>query len=422
ELVPPDREGVVDLARLEKAVTDDTILVSVMHSNNEIGTLQPIEEVSEIAHEKGALVHTDAVQSLGKVGVDVESEGVDLLSLSAHKVYGPKGVGALYVREGVKVAPLLHGGGHERGLRSSTENIPGVVGLARALELAEERYAEDVPRMRELRDRLIKGVLETIEDSHLAGHPTKRLPNIASFYFPGVEGEAIVLGLDEKGVAASSGSACSSLRSEYSHVLKAIGLDEVESRGSLRLSLGRGNTASEISYTLEVLPGVVSKLRGISPIWTRRSSNAHSTPKVNNSIDRSGLRNRMYSPKVIEHFQSPHNVGEIPDADGVGTVGNPVCGDMMSIYIKVRDERIVDIKFKTFGCAAAIATSSMITDLAKGKTLDEALKITRQDVADSLGGLPPIKMHCSNLAADALHAAIKNYRERGSRSSEALVK
>ncbi len=267
EYIPTDNEGIVSLTQLENAITDDTILVSIMHSNNEIGTTQPIREIAEIVHKKGALFHTDAVQSIGKEEIDVEKDEIDLLSLSAHKIYGPKGVGALYMRKGTKITPLFHGGGHERGLRSSTENIPGIVGLAKALDLAYGRFQDDIPKIRYLRDRLIKNILGEIEDAHLAGHPVKRLPNNASFYFPGIEGEAIVLGLDERGIAASSGSACSSLKTECSHVLKALGLDEVEGRGSVRFSLGRTNTSEEVDYTLEVLPKIISDLRKISPIW-----------------------------------------------------------------------------------------------------------------------------------------------------------
>ncbi len=266
-LLPVSKDGIVDPAQLEKSIDEDTVLVSIMHSNNEIGTLQPIEEIAEIAHAHGAFLHTDAIQSIGKVEVDVGKEGIDLLSMSAHKIYGPKGVGALYIRKGVEIEPILHGGGHERGLRSSTENIPGIVGLATAMELAKERYSEDIPKVRDLRDLLMRGILEAVEDAHLAGHPTRRLPNVVSLYFPGIEGEALVLGLDEKGIAASSGSACSSLKSECSHVLLALGINEVDGRGSLRLSLGRDNTRQEVEYTVEAVRDTVSQMREISPLW-----------------------------------------------------------------------------------------------------------------------------------------------------------
>jgi len=267
--IPVDKNGLIELESLRKAVTERTTLITIMHANNEIGTIEPIEETAEIAEARSIIFHSDAVQSAGKIPVDVKNVGVDLLSISAHKIYGPKGIGALYVKKGTHLEPILHGGGHEKGLRSSTENIPGIVGLGKAAELAEGRMSEDTAHLTDLRDQLIKATLGSIEESYLNGHPTKRLPNNAHFRFTGIEGEALILNLDEKGVAASTGSACSSKKLLPSHVLMAIGLDEVQAHGSLRLTLGRENTKEDIEYVLQVLPETVKKLRAISPLWGR---------------------------------------------------------------------------------------------------------------------------------------------------------
>jgi len=268
--VPVDSYGVVDLSELEKAVTEETILISIQHANNEIGTIQNIEAVGEIANKKDVYFHTDAVQSTGKIPIDVGKANVDLLSIASHKFHGPKGVGALYVRKGVALNPLVHGGGQEKGLRSSTENIPGIVGFGKAAEIVYARMTPDRERVSAIRDRIIRNVLKQIPLSYLNGHPTQRLPNNASFRFEGVEGESLVLSLDGKGVAASTGSACSSKKLRPSHVLMAIGLNEVQAHGSLRLTLGRENTEVEVSYVIKVLPEVVSKMRAISPLWQKR--------------------------------------------------------------------------------------------------------------------------------------------------------
>lgn len=262
--LPVNRDGIVNPADVEKAITPQTILITIMHANNEIGTLQPIEEIGKIAGEKNVPFHTDAVQTTGKLPLDVETLGVSLLSMSAHKMYGPKGVGALYLRKGTFIEPLFHGGGHERNLRSSTENVPGIVGFGKAAELAKQRFPEEA-KLADLRDRLIKGVLE-IKDSYLNGHPTKRLPGNANFRFSYIEGESMILNLDMKGVAASTGSACSSTSLEPSHVLMAIGLKPEEAHGSLRLTLGLGNTQEDVDYVVSILPEIVNKLRMISPL------------------------------------------------------------------------------------------------------------------------------------------------------------
>lgn len=262
--LPVSKEGIVNPDDLEKAINPQTILITVMHANNEIGSIQPIEEIGRIAKEKEILFHTDAVQTAGKIPVNVDALGVSMLSISAHKIYGPKGVGALYIRKGTVIEPQLHGGGHERSLRSSTENVPGIVGFGKACELAKQRLPDE-SNLTALRDSLIKGALK-IEDSYLNGHPIKRLPNNANFRFSYIEGESMILNLDMKGVAASTGSACSSTSLEPSHVLMAIGLRPEEAHGSLRLTLGRENTQEDVDYVLSVLPDIVNKLRMISPL------------------------------------------------------------------------------------------------------------------------------------------------------------
>ena len=265
--LPVYEDGIVKVSDLEDAITDDTILITIMHANNEIGTIQPIVEIGAVAKEKGIVFHTDAVQTVGKIPVDVKELNVDLLSLSAHKLYGPKGVGALYVRKGVRLEPIMHGGGHERGIRPGTENVPGIVGLGKACTIAKENLENDAKLLTSLRDRLIDGVLGNNKDSYLNGHRTKRLPNNANFRFTGIEGESLILHLDSKSIAASTGSACSSTKLEPSHVLMAIGLKEVEAHGSLRISLGHENTEEDIDYTVIAITEVVEKLRKMSPLW-----------------------------------------------------------------------------------------------------------------------------------------------------------
>jgi len=265
--LPVDKYGILNPEDVRGAISESTALITVMHANNEIGSIEPIKEIGEIAKGKGVIFHTDAVQSVGKIPADVNEMNVDLLSISAHKIYGPKGVGALYVRKGVSLQPLIHGGGHEHGFRSGTENVAGIVGLGMASDIARVRREEDARRLGALKDKLVERVIREIEESHLNGHPIKRLPNNANFRFTGVEGESLILDLDEKGIAASTGSACSSKKLEPSHVLMAIGLNEVEAHGSLRLSLGRDNTEDDVDYVVESLKAVVQKLRAMSPLW-----------------------------------------------------------------------------------------------------------------------------------------------------------
>ncbi|GAB4569146.1 MAG: cysteine desulfurase family protein [Anaerolineae bacterium] len=264
-ILPVDHEGRVDPQTVADAIRDDTVLVSVMYANNEVGTIQPLREIAQITRERGIPLHTDAVQAGGYLPLDVEALGVDLLSLSAHKFYGPKGVGVLYVRSGTPMWPVQTGGGHERRRRAGTENVPYIVALARALEIAHAEREAECERLRALRDRLIEGILARISDVYLTGHRTERLPGHASFIVRGVEAEGMLMGLDLEGICASSGSACTSGAQEPSHVLTAMGVPRGEAVGHLRLSLGRQTQESHIERVLQVLPEIVERLRAYAP-------------------------------------------------------------------------------------------------------------------------------------------------------------
>jgi cysteine desulfurase len=258
--LPVDEHGVVSLAALERALDEPTVLVSVMAANNEVGTLQPLRQIAEIVHDRGVLLHTDAVQAAGALDLDVDSLGVDLLSLSGHKIYGPKGTGILYVRRGTPLHPLVHGGGQERSRRAGTENVAGLIGLAVALQIAEEERSSYVAHATHLRDILIEGVLSSIRGASLTGHPTSRLPNHASFCFAGVVGEAVLVELAMRGVCCSSGSACAAGSTEPSHVLLALGIPPAIARTAVRLTVGRGTTEADVETVLRLLPEVVGDL------------------------------------------------------------------------------------------------------------------------------------------------------------------
>jgi cysteine desulfurase len=267
--LPVDKYGSVDPDAVGRAIKDNTILISIMYANNEVGTIEPIAEIGKVARQMGVPFHTDAVQAGGSLNLDVNELNVDLLSLSAHKFYGPKGVGVLYVRKGVSLLPTQTGGAHERNRRAGTENVAFIVGLATALKIAHEELEANNQRIAALRDRLIEGVLESIDEAELTGHPTNRLPNNASFVFKYIEGEAMLLNLDLAGIYASSGSACASGSLEPSHVLLALGIPPEIAHGSLRLTLGRENTEEDVDYVLETLPGIVQKLRDMSPLYEK---------------------------------------------------------------------------------------------------------------------------------------------------------
>ncbi len=265
-----DKYGMVDLKEIESLIKKETILVSVMHANNEIGTIQPIEEIGRLCKSKDIYFHTDATQAFGKIPIDADKMNIDLLSASAHKLYGPKGVGLLFVREGTRIEPLLHGGGHEAGLRSATVNVSGIVGFAKTVELCRKEMKKESKRQIVLREKLINGVLKNIKDVKLNGHSKKRLPNNINLSFSFVEGESLLIQLDMLGVAVSTGSACSSDKLLPSHVLTAIKLKPYQIHGSMRFTLGRWTKQSDIDYVLKVLPGVVNKLREISPYKVKK--------------------------------------------------------------------------------------------------------------------------------------------------------
>jgi len=265
--VPVDRDGLVDPGRIADEVTDQTILISCMYANGEIGTIQPVRYIGAMARERDILFHVDAVAAAGKIQIDVVQDNIDLLSISSNDLYGPKGVGALYIRSGVALRPVMTGGGQERGLRSGSENISGIVGMGKACELAKDEMEKDARQMEALREKLIDGVLGNMKHSYLTGYRTKRLPNVASFRFSFIEGESIIMSLSDLGVEASTGSACSAKTLEPSHVLIAIGLRHEEAHGSLLLSLNKWNTQAEVDHVLASLPLVVERLRALSPLY-----------------------------------------------------------------------------------------------------------------------------------------------------------
>lgn len=267
-----DKDGLVSGDDLKKAITDKTVLVSIMHANNEIGTIEPIAQLAQIAKEKGICFHTDAVQTFGHIPVDVNELNVDLLSLSAHKFYGPKGVGALYIRKGTRLEAFMRGGDQERGRRASTHNVAGIAGCARAIQLCQQNLETEAKFQSALRDKLIREIPLRVPEVRLNGHPTKRLPNNVNFSIKYIEGESMLLSLDMLGIAVSTGSACTSSSLEPSHVLLAIGLDHETAHGSLRITLGRWTTESDIDYLLEKLPPVVEKLRAMSPLYERKNT------------------------------------------------------------------------------------------------------------------------------------------------------
>jgi len=268
--IPVDKYGLVDPDEVKKAIIKETVLITIMHANNEVGTIEPITEIDKIAKEKGIYFHTDAVQTVGKIPVNVNELNVDLLSLSGHKIYGPKGIGALYIRKGTRIEPLLHGGHHEKNRRAGTENVPAIVGLGKAIEIARNTMEQEAIRLTNLRNTLCNGISQKIDYVHLNGHPGKRLPNTLNISFEFIEGESIILNLDLKGIAVSSGSAYTSGSLEPSHVLSAMGVEPAIAQGSIRFSLGKENTEEDIDYVLEVSPEIVARLRAMSPLYKKK--------------------------------------------------------------------------------------------------------------------------------------------------------
>jgi len=266
ELCPVDEHGVIKLAELEKLVDDDTVMVSVMYANGEIGTIQPIKEAAEIAHGHEALFHTDATAAMGQIDLDVKLSDLDYMTLSSNDMYGPKGVGALYIKTGIRITPLMIGGGQEQGVRSGTENVAGIVAMGKAAQIAKEEMAEESKRLTEIRDALIEGLLAAIPESYLNGHPENRLPNNANIRYSFIEGEALIMSLDAIGVQLSSGSACAAKTLEPSHTLLACGLKHEEAHGSLVFTLGKNNNSRQVEYLVQELPGIVHRLRAMSPL------------------------------------------------------------------------------------------------------------------------------------------------------------
>lgn len=264
-----DKHGIINLDELKRAITDKTILITIMYANNEIGTIEPIEEIGKIAKEKGVYFHIDAVQAVGKLAFKVKDINADLLSMSGHKIYGPKGIGAVYIKKGTKITQEMHGGHHEMNKRAGTENVPGIVGLGKAAELAKKEISEE-DKIKDLRDYLYKGITSNIGDVRLNGHPEKRLPNTLNISFTYLEGESIILNLDMEGIAVSTGSACTSGTLEPSHVMTAMGVDAVNTQGSVRFSLGRYNTKEDMDYVIETLPPIIKRLRAMSPLYDKK--------------------------------------------------------------------------------------------------------------------------------------------------------
>ena len=271
--LPVDEYGLVSAESVAAAIRPDTVLVTIMAANNEIGTIEPIQEIGAIAHEKGVLFHTDAVQAIGSIAFDVKEMGIDMLSLSGHKLHAPKGIGALYIRSGLHIQPFMRGGAQERSQRAGTENLASIVGMAKAIEIATAGIPAKAEKLTAMRDRLIKGILETIPDVRLNGHPEKRLPGNVNVCFRYIEGESLLLSLDLKGIAGSSGSACTSGSLDPSHVLLAIGLPHEIAHGSLRLSLSEENTEEEVDFTIASLQEIVARLRAMSPLWPENRKN-----------------------------------------------------------------------------------------------------------------------------------------------------
>ncbi len=265
--LPVDKYGLVDPEEVRRAITKETILISIIHANNEVGTIEPVAEIGKIAKEIGIYFYTDAVQTVGKIPVNVNELNIDLLSLSGHKIYGPKGIGVLYIRKGTRIQSLIQGGHHEKNRRAGTENVPAIVGLGKAIEIAKATMEKESMRLTNLRNKLCSGIGEKIDYVRLNGHPGKRLPNTLNMSFEFVEGESMILNLDLKGIAVSTGSACTSGSLEPSHVLKAMRVDPAVAQGSIRFSLGKDNTEEDIDYVLEVLPEIVSRLRAMSPLF-----------------------------------------------------------------------------------------------------------------------------------------------------------
>ncbi|KAF4530512.1 hypothetical protein B566_EDAN018637, partial [Ephemera danica] len=390
-------DGLLDLNLLQSAIRKDTVLISVMLVNNETGVIQDVAAIGAMCRERGIIFHVDAAQATGKVVIDLATLPVDLMSLASHKTYGPKGIGALYVRRKprVRLEAQMHGGGHERGMRSGTLPTHQCVGMGEAFRIARLEMGTENERIRGLHQRLLKG-LQGIEQVFINGHLTQRVPHNLNASFNFVEGESLIMGV--KGIAVSSGSACTSASLEPSYVLRALGRSDELAHSSLRMTIGRFTTPQDIDFAVNTLHEQVAKLRELSPLW---------------EMYKDGVDISTIHEKVVDHYENPRNVGSFEKGDdsvGTGMVGAPACGDVMKLQIKVNPATglIEDARFKTYGCGSAIASSSLVTEWVKGRSLDDALNIKNTHIAEELA-LPPVKIHCSILAEDAIKAAVQDY-------------
>ncbi len=409
--LPVDADGLLDPEAVRSAIRDDTILVSVMMANNEIGVIQPIEEIAAICRSNQVLFHTDAVQAGGALPIDAHRMGVDLMSFSGHKLYAPKGVGALYIRRGVRIANFFDGGAQERNRRGGTENVPAITGFARAFELAIQEMEENSRQLIELRDASDRRYSYAFHIPDLMVIQLDVCRTMSMFPLNSSKARPFCSCWISSVMNAQADRPAPRGALDPSHVLLALGLPHEIAHGSLRVTFGRSNTMDDVNRLIDDLEIVVRRLREMSPLYNENIFSVQTDPAAGQIVSKVRL-NMQYSDRVMDHFMNPRNVGEIEDAEATGLIGNAKCGDIMKMFLKIEDGIIVDAKFKTFGCGAAIATSSMATEMIKGKTLDEALQLTNKAVAEALGGLPPVKMHCSLLAEQAVKSALKEYYEK----------
>ena len=401
-VLPVGPDGLVDVAQVAAAVTDRTVLVSVMAANNETGVLQPLHDIAVAVHAKGALLHTDAVQAAGKVPFDVEALGVDLASITAHKMYGPKGAGALYVRRKdrrVEIVPQIDGGGQERGLRSGTLNVPGIVGLGAAAELSRMLMADEARRLARLRDRLLEALRAKLAGLTVNGTLGARLPGNLNVSFAGIDGESLLVGLDD--IAVSSGAACTA--AEPSHVLAAMGLPTDLALASLRFGLGRATTEADVDYAAAKVVSLVERIRvSASAAGGRHGATA---PKHPRSGAREGGR---YSAEVLDRVQALARVGALPaDAPDVGTgeAGTLDAGTVTRIQVRVAAGTVAEARYKVFGCSAAIASASLVAERLEGAPVGVGRALTARDVIDALH-LPEERAHVAHLAVRAAGLAL----------------
>ncbi|HEU4506700.1 MAG TPA: IscS subfamily cysteine desulfurase [Pyrinomonadaceae bacterium] len=377
--LPVYKNGIVRVEDLEQAIRADTVLITIMLANNEIGTIQPVREIGAFVKERRAAghknlwCHTDAVQAAGRLALNVDELGCDLLTISAHKIYAPKGTGALYVRRGVRLQGQNVGGHQERERRAGTENVPGIVAFGEAARLARDELAERSAHDRELRDRFEAAVQSRIPNVVMNGDREQRLGHVSNISFRFIEGEGLLINLDLEGVAVSTGSACSSGTLEPSPVIRALGVDDELARGSIRFSFGKDNTEDELDYAVEVLVKAVERLRALSPLTS------------------------------VNH-------GELPEANAIADEENPVCGDRIRLSLMIADERIENAGYMAYGCPPTLVCGSALTEMIKGKLITEAQQLTRADLLNAVGGLPSRKHHAAALAIETLNSALQNYK------------